>query len=155
MMGAQVAYGDTPFAFEGGAAGDLPGVSQMVPPFGAAPFSGLRAYGLRVEERGVMNHVRFGLGFQMAFPRWRLADVNGTYPIAGVDRLVSATSVSSKDVRLSLGLNLPVGPVHLYSDLVGTLRFITAKTPRRRRAGEVRGHHLRLRGRGGRQREAR
>ena len=34
---------------------------------------------------------------------------------------MSADSLSSKDFRLSFGADIPLGPVHLYSDLVGTL----------------------------------
>ncbi|HYV43355.1 MAG TPA: hypothetical protein VFA20_00780 [Myxococcaceae bacterium] len=127
MIGASVSYWDTPLAFESGSAGELPGVKQMVEPFGAAPFSGLRAYGLRLEQRGIIHHVRLGLGGQIAFPRWRLADVNGIYDVDGVARHISATAVSSKDLRLSIGLDLPIGPVHLYGDVVGTLRFISTR----------------------------
>ncbi|HEY8209701.1 MAG TPA: hypothetical protein VIG99_19575 [Myxococcaceae bacterium] len=125
MLATNLSYGDTPLAFKGGEAGELPGVSQMVEPFESTPFSGVRAYGLRVEERCVSHHLRLGLGFQIALPRWSRGDVTGTYPIAGVDRLVSADALSSKDVRLSVGADLPLGPVHLYGDLVGTLRFIS------------------------------
>jgi len=127
MIGASVSYWDTPLAFERGSAGELPGVKQLVEPFGATPFSGLRAYGLRLEQRGIIHHVRFALGGQIAFPRWRLADVHGFYDVDGVTRHISTTAVSSKDLRTSIGLDLPIGPVHLYSDLVGTLRFISAR----------------------------
>src|SRR5262245_1673415 len=126
MVATDLSYGDPPLRFTGGEAGELPGVTQMFEPFEAAPFSQVRAYGLRVENRCVAHHFRFGTGFQFALPRWSRRDVTGTYAIDGVDRLVSADSLSSKDFRLSFGADVPIGPVHLYGDLVGTLRFISA-----------------------------
>ena len=126
MLATNLSYGDTPLAFKGGEGGELPGVSQMIEPFEAAPFSEVRAYGLRVENRCVIHHLRLGAGFQYALPRWSRRDVTATYSIDGVDRLVSADALSSKDVRLSVGADLPLGPVHLFGDLVGTLRFVSA-----------------------------
>jgi len=127
MLATSLSYGDTPFAFKGGEAGQLPGVPQMVDPLGAFPFSGERAYGLRADARWVTHHLRFGVGAQAVFPRWGPGDAQGTYSIGGVDRLVSTGSLLSKDARTAIGVDLPAGPVHLYSDLVGTLRFVSAQ----------------------------
>lgn len=125
LMGGQMNYGTTPFAFDSGNASDLSGATQLVAPFGAAPFNSVWQLGPRVDSRVVKKHVRVTLGYQYALPRYSLANVTTTYSVGGVERLVTVQDLHSSDFRFGLGAEFTVGPLTPYVDLIGTLHSIS------------------------------